>query len=550
MANLSQSLLKGARAYQGQNVVDRNELVVKYAPLVKRVAMHLKARLPASVDVNDLVQSGMIGLIESLQNYKEGQGATFETYASIRIRGAIIDQLRQSDWTPRSVHQNTRAIREAMLRLSHEKGRPATDAEIAAYLKVDINRYHQMLLDSNTSQVMGIEDTGLTDDVIGDQPLSEIVGQMPDDKLFESINGAQFKKALAHAISQLPQREREILTFYYDQEMNLREIGLIKGISESRTCQILSQAVVRLRASLEDWANPPQTQKHAPLPKESIIAPGSLPQPTTKKRSSLLFNENDEIVMRTPQGRAALDEREREQKEAQQAEAELRNASKLSVGRKKRSTKSEATASQSNGMTASSKQDQELFLFIHNSKSYLAQLRKSYTRTSIKNLVKAEPSVAQAKQLIQLNLLLQESLSKLRQLTENVELRCDDALMAEDADALPSTSRKGLQELSDALQQVTADYLEYLHQVNTAFKALESDLVDQAYAQLQEQADEPEVKPKRAVRPRGTKSTPRKNVTEESKPEPSSVELTVVKVPRRRRSVAASKDASAPESDS
>ena len=207
MANLSQSLLKGAKAYQGQNVVDRNELVVKYAPLVKRVAMHLKARLPASVDVNDLVQSGMIGLIEAIQNFKEGQGATFETYASIRIRGAIIDQLRQSDWTPRSVHQNTRAIRDAMLKLSHEKGRPATDTEIAAYLNVDINRYHQMLLDSNTSQVMGIEDTGLTDDVIGDKPLSEIVGQTPEDKLFDALNGVQFRDALAHAISQLPQRE-------------------------------------------------------------------------------------------------------------------------------------------------------------------------------------------------------------------------------------------------------------------------------------------------------------------------------------------------------
>lgn len=301
MGNLSQAaIFKGAKAYQGQKVIDRNAMAVKYAPLVKRVALHLKTRLPSYVDIDDLVQSGMIGLIEAIQNFKDGYGATFETYAAIRIRGSIIDELRQRDWTPRSVRQNTRAIREAMLKLSHEKGRPATDVEIAAYLNVDINRYHQMLLESNTSQVMGIEDTGLTDDVIGERPISEITGQQPDDRLFESISDEQFKKSLANAISRLPKRERDIVTFYYDHEMNLREIGLIMGISESRTCQILSQALVRLRSTLDEWSRDSERKTRVVPPRESLIAPGAQSVPRTDKarRTSLLFNEDNEIELR------------------------------------------------------------------------------------------------------------------------------------------------------------------------------------------------------------------------------------------------------------
>ena len=302
MANLNQPRGKGAKAYQEQKIVDRNALVVKYAPLVKRVASHLKARLPSYVDVNDLMQSGMIGLIDAIQNYKNGQGAAFETYAAIRIRGSIIDELRQSDWTPRSVHQNTRAIRDAVARLNHKLGRLATDKEVAAELNVDINRYHQMVLESNTSQVMGIEDTGLTDDVIGERTLSEIAAFGAEDKLFESINSEQFKESLARSIERLPVRERKIVTFYYDQELNLREIGLIMGISESRTCQILSQALMRLRRALDDWSyssgrvtNSGKSKDDAKAVKrparKDLIAPGAEPKAAPLKKKSDLFDD-------------------------------------------------------------------------------------------------------------------------------------------------------------------------------------------------------------------------------------------------------------------
>lgn len=294
MATANQSNVKGAKVYQERKVDNYNAKLASYAPLVKRVALHLKSRLPPQVDIDDLIQSGMIGLIDALQNYKDGQGATFETYASIRIRGAMIDELRQIDWTPRSVHQNTRAIKQAIFSLSNTLGRNPTDIEVANYLKIDIGRYHQMLVDSHTSQIMCIEDTGLTDDVIGDRPLSEISNHDPEDKLYNSLYSSQFKKAVADAIAHLPEREKQIVTFYYDHELNLREIGLIMGISESRTCQVLSQAMIRLRSLLDDWAGEEQgnTVKHKGRAKEDVLAPGAMPVSSkAENKPSLLFDD-------------------------------------------------------------------------------------------------------------------------------------------------------------------------------------------------------------------------------------------------------------------
>lgn len=296
MGNLNQAMVKGAKAYQGQKIADRNTMVVKYSPLVKRVALHLKSRLPSYVDVNDLIQSGMIGLMDAIQNFRDGQGATFETYAAIRIRGSIIDELRQSDWTPRSVHQNTRTIREAYARLAHTLGRKPTEAEMAADLKIDINKFHQMMLDSNTSQVMGIEDTGLSDDAIGEHTFSDLSFFGPDDKLFEVVNDEQFKESLASSIQRLPDRERTIIGLYYDQEMNLREIGMIMGISESRTCQVLAQAVARLRYFLDEWSNASKEQPKIDTPYRKAAAEITKKYSTTfTHRKSSLFNEEGEV---------------------------------------------------------------------------------------------------------------------------------------------------------------------------------------------------------------------------------------------------------------
>ncbi len=238
---------QGARAYKIQQCTDMAAKVESYAPLVKRVALHLKSRLPACVELDDLIQSGMLGLMDAVAHFEDGHGAAFETYASIRIRGAMIDEMRQSDWAPRSVHQNSRQISDAIGRLSHRLGREPKDTEIAAELNVDVETYQRMLLDTSTSQFIGIEDLGVTDDVISDSPNHH------DDKLFEILATTEFKKAVAKAISRLPKREQHVLALYYDEDLNLREIGEVLDLSESRVCQIMSQAMARLRAALREW---------------------------------------------------------------------------------------------------------------------------------------------------------------------------------------------------------------------------------------------------------------------------------------------------------
>jgi RNA polymerase sigma factor FliA len=220
--------------------------LLSHAGLVKRIAYHLLTRLPPTVLLEDLVQVGMIGLIEAWRNYDASQGASFETYAGIRIRGAMLDEIRRSDWTPRSVHRKAREVAEAIRRVENEKGRDARDSEIAEALDISLDEYHQILQDSIGSRVFSLdelEELGLTG-----------VGQVSNNQTpIDGIEREAFKQALAKAIIELPERERLIISLYYDDELNLREIGAVLGVTESRVCQIHSQATARLRAKLADW---------------------------------------------------------------------------------------------------------------------------------------------------------------------------------------------------------------------------------------------------------------------------------------------------------
>ncbi|MGK0373016.1 MAG: RNA polymerase sigma factor for flagellar operon FliA, partial [Glaciecola sp.] len=148
-----------------QQQIDKTQLVEKHAPLVKRIAHHLLARLPASVLVDDLIQSGMIGLLEAARNFDGTKGASFETFAGIRIRGAMLDEIRKGDWTPRSVHKNSRAITEAVNIVERDTGRDARDVEVAKVLEVSLKTYHQMLGEVNAGKLVGIEDLGVSEDV-------------------------------------------------------------------------------------------------------------------------------------------------------------------------------------------------------------------------------------------------------------------------------------------------------------------------------------------------------------------------------------------------
>ena len=233
-----------------------DDLVSRHAPLVKRIAYHLMNRLPPSVQAEDLIQAGMIGLLEASRNYDPSQGASFETYAGIRIRGSMLDEIRRSDWTPRSVHRKARQVAEAMRDIENDTGRDARDVEVAETLGISLDEYHQILQDSSGSRIFSYEE------------LSEVGEVVPTDggysgpsksknSLFESpVDGLEkdnFKLALADAIASLPERERLVIALYYDEELNLREIGQVLGVSESRVCQIHSQAALRLRSRLTEW---------------------------------------------------------------------------------------------------------------------------------------------------------------------------------------------------------------------------------------------------------------------------------------------------------
>jgi len=234
-----------AAAYQQQT--DKAQLVERHAPLVKRIAHHLIARLPASVLVDDLIQSGMIGLLEAARNFDGSKGASFETFAGIRIRGAMLDEIRKGDWTPRSVHRNGRAITEAISQVESETGRDARDSDIADKLNVSLQDYHQMLNEVNAGKLVGIEDLGVSEDVISTEQ-----NRGSDAPLEDFMQGA-FQKALAHAITTLPEREAIVLSLYYDEELNLREIGEVLDVSESRVSQIHSQAMLKLKSRMKSW---------------------------------------------------------------------------------------------------------------------------------------------------------------------------------------------------------------------------------------------------------------------------------------------------------
>lgn len=227
---------------------DPTRLVERHGPLVKRIAHHLLGRLPASVQLDDLVQSGLIGLLEAARSYDASKGASFETYAGIRIRGAMIDEMRRGDWAPRSVHRNGRRIQEALQGFARRHGREATDAEVAGELGIDLDEYHAMARDAAGSRLFSLDELTGGD---GDRPELPVAADVPGPS--DDVQHQLLREQLASAIAGLPERERLVLSLYYGDELNLKEIGLVLGVSESRVSQIHSQAALRLRARMADW---------------------------------------------------------------------------------------------------------------------------------------------------------------------------------------------------------------------------------------------------------------------------------------------------------
>ena len=236
---------KVATAYEAQQTL--TDTVEKHAVLVKRIAHHLAARLPDSVLVEDLIQAGMIGLLEASKNFDHSKGASFETFAGIRIRGAMLDEIRKGDWTPRSVHRNARLVADKINELESKLGRDVKDTEVADALDVPIDQYYTMVKEAAAGKIVGIEDLGVTEDVLFVDDTEQA------DSTYGQLEKASFYQNLAEMIKSLPEREALILSLYYDDELNLREIGSVLNVSESRVSQIHSQAMMRLKARMKDW---------------------------------------------------------------------------------------------------------------------------------------------------------------------------------------------------------------------------------------------------------------------------------------------------------
>lgn len=221
-------------------------LVKNHTILVKRIAHHLLGRLPQNVQLDDLIQAGMVGLLEASKHYDPSKGASFETYAGIRIKGNMLDEVRRNDWVPRSVYKNARMISEAVRQIEHRSGREAKDIEVAQELGLSLQEYHEMLQDSVSSHLYGFEDLGVTDDSLQGQGYG--LSTEPHIQVLQK----DLMSRLSHVIAGLPRKEKLVLSLYFEQDLNLKEIGEVIEVSESRISQILSQAIIRVKSRMTE----------------------------------------------------------------------------------------------------------------------------------------------------------------------------------------------------------------------------------------------------------------------------------------------------------
>lgn len=237
--------------YTAAGVLDRQQMVERYLPLVRRMAHHLIAKLPASVQLDDLIQAGLIGLMDAIGRFEEGQGAQFETYATQRIRGSMLDELRQADWLPRGLRQSQRRIETALQKTEQALGRPPTEAEMAQAMGLSLEDYQALLFEARGTQLIYYED--YEDEEGNSSGFLDRQLDGDDNDPLSSLNDERFRKALVSAIEVLPEREKLVMGLYYEQELNFREIAAVLNVTESRVCQLHSQAVARLRVKLKEW---------------------------------------------------------------------------------------------------------------------------------------------------------------------------------------------------------------------------------------------------------------------------------------------------------
>lgn len=237
--------------YTAKGQLDRNALIKQYQPLVRRLAHHMMAKLPPSVEVDDLIQVGLIGLADAMTRFEASQGVQFETFATQRIRGAMLDELRESDWMSRGSRKSQRDIEAAMRRIEHRLGRTPKESEIAAELGMSLPDYQSLLGKVRGTQLLYLEDlSGRNED--DDSYLDRHVADSEADPL-NVLRDQKLRQALVAAIKLLPEREQYIMSMYYEQDMNLKEIAAVLDVTESRICQLHSQSIARLRAKMRAY---------------------------------------------------------------------------------------------------------------------------------------------------------------------------------------------------------------------------------------------------------------------------------------------------------
>lgn len=235
--------------YNASGLQDKDQCLRNFSPLVKRLAHQMMSRLPYSVQIDDIIQAGMMGLLDAASRYDEIHGAQFETFATQRIRGAMLDELRSADWLPRSLRRSMRKIEQSVNRLQQRLGRAPNETEIAAELEVTLQVYQQMLQESRGAQLFYYED-------FQDEDHSDFFERFEftdNSDPLALLQDERFKAELMRAIDVLPERERLLMGMIYEQEMNLREVGEVFGVSESRISQLHTQAVARLRSSMKGY---------------------------------------------------------------------------------------------------------------------------------------------------------------------------------------------------------------------------------------------------------------------------------------------------------
>jgi RNA polymerase sigma factor FliA len=267
--------------YTPQGKIDHSgpsDLLAQHAPLVRRLALQLIARLPASVELDDLIQVGMMGLLDASEKYQDDQGAKFETYASQRIRGAMLDELRANDWVSRGLRKSSRSVSTAVRAQEQKLGRAPSEREIAQELQLPLEAYQQLLQEIHGCQLVYYEDFDRGDPESRENSFLDRQDHgtraLADEPLTQLLQG-DFRRQLVAAIGQLPEREQLLLSLYYEEELNLREIGAVLDVTQSRVCQLHSQAINRLRGSLGDLLGKDCKEAAAPAAPVRNPAPSS-----------------------------------------------------------------------------------------------------------------------------------------------------------------------------------------------------------------------------------------------------------------------------------